>query len=435
MQHESLTTIPNRYVFLEQIESLVKSEPNQSLLLIDVVRFSDVSATFGYQYGDRILLDIANRIGFLFSNKSILGRIDGDVFGLVIPGVHQQEKLHELYLHLVDHFKTPLQCDDYSFIADFNVGAAANPANNTNINTFFSLAETALKQAKDNKFDNFQYTYHLNKSESGRGLTLKADINRAINNHELELYYQPKIDLNSLKVIGAEGLLRWNHPLDGLLFPGALIEAAESFNMMNELGYWVLEQAFEGIAYLNSVGLDIKVSVNMSPSQLYDLGFVKRLVDMARLHQVDFSQLELELTEDVALSNSVLVKKQLSQIRALGVSIAIDDFGKGYSNLAYLRDIKIDNIKIDKSFIMQIDQGPVNKAIVEASLVIAKAAKCEVIAEGIESIEHLHILREIGILSGQGFLFSRAIPLKDFVELANQDMTIGTSYIRNQYSA
>lgn len=435
MLHKSLKTIPNRYAFLGQIEQLVSTDAEQSLLLIDVVRFSDVSATFGYDYGDKILLEIANRIVTLFDDKTILGRIDGDIFGLVLPGVHQQDQLHKFYTHLVEHFKTPLQCDDYSFIADFNVGAASNPRDNRNINTFFSLAESALKQAKNNQFDNFKFASNLNTKGTSRSLTLKADLTRALKNHELELYFQPKVELASLNVIGAEGLLRWNHPLDGLLFPGALIEAAESYNMMNELGYWVLEQALEGIVYFNRMGLDLKVSVNMSPTQLYDIDFAQKLVAMANAHKVDLSQLELELTEDVALSNSVLVKKQLSQIRALGISVAIDDFGKGYSNLAYLRDIEIDCIKIDKSFVMQIDQSPVNRAIVEASKIIAKAANCEVVAEGIESIQHLHILREIGILSGQGFLFSKAIPMLDFVELANQDLSVGTSFMRSQHKA
>lgn len=435
MLHKSLKTIPNRYAFLGQIEQLVSADAEQSLLLIDVVRFSDVSATFGYDYGDKILLEIANRIVTLFDDKTILGRIDGDIFGLVLPGVHQQEQLHKFYTHLVEHFKTPLQCDDYSFIADFNVGAASNPRDNSNINTFFSLAESALKQAKNNQFDNFKFASNLNTKGTSRSLTLKADLTRALKNHELELYFQPKVELASLTVIGAEGLLRWNHPLDGLLFPGALIEAAESYNMMNELGYWVLEQALKGIVYFNRMGLDLKVSVNMSPTQLYDIDFAQKLVEMANVHKVDLSQLELELTEDVALSNSVLVKKQLSQIRALGISVAIDDFGKGYSNLAYLRDIEIDSIKIDKSFVMQIDQSPVNRAIVEASKIIAKAANCEVVAEGIESIQHLHILREIGILSGQGFLFSKAVPMVDFVELANQDLSVGTSFIRSQNKA
>lgn len=432
MQHASLTTIPNRFAFLGEIEQLLKADTDQSLLLMDVVRFSDVSTSFGYEYGDKVLLEIANRVAFLFQDNVIFGRVGGDVFGVVLSGTHQQKQLHDFYSHLIQHFKIPIQCNDHAFIADFNVGAATNPKNNSDINHFFSLAETALKQAKDNKFDNFQYAQNLADDSTGRALALKADITRALNQNELEIYFQPKIELNTLQIVGAECLLRWNHPLDGLIFPGALIEAAESYNMMNELGYWVLEQAFKGAEYLNSVGLPLKISVNMSPSQLYDLKFAKNLKTLAQKYSVALTQIELELTEDVALSNSILVKKQLSQIRSLGATIAIDDFGKGYSNLAYLRDIEIDSIKIDKSFIMQIDQSPVNRAIVEASQLIAKAANCELIAEGIESIHHLHILREIGIVSGQGFLFSKAIPLEAFVELANKDIAVGTSLVRTQ---
>jgi diguanylate cyclase (GGDEF)-like protein len=432
MQHKSLITILNRYAFLAEVDQLLKTDAEQSLLLIDIVRFSDVSASFGYDYGDKILLEIANRIAYLFIDSAIFGRIGGDVFGLILSGTHQQQQLHDFYSHLVQHFKTPIQCDDHAFIADFNVGAASNPRNNTDINKIFSLAETALKQAKDNKFDNFQFAQNLAGNTTGRALALKADITRALQQDELEIYFQPKIELNTLQIIGAECLLRWNHPLDGLIFPGALIEAAESYNMMIDLGYWVLDQAFKGVAYLNSMGLGLKISVNMSPSQLYDLNFTNNLKELAQKHQVSLSQFELELTEDVALSNSILVRKQLSQIRTLGATVAIDDFGKGYSNLAYLRDIEIDSIKIDKSFVMQIDQSPVNRAIVEASQLIAKAANCDLVAEGIETMQHLHILREIGVVSGQGFLFSKAISLDNFVELAKKDLTVGTSLVREQ---
>jgi EAL domain-containing protein (putative c-di-GMP-specific phosphodiesterase class I) len=170
----------------------------------------------------------------------------------------------------------------------------------------------------------------------------------------------------------------------------------------------------------------------MSPTQLYDLSFALNIQEMAFKYDVALSQIELELTEDVALSNSFLVKKQLAQIRSLGVTVAIDDFGKGYSNLAYMRDIEIDTIKIDKTFVMEIDQSPINRAIVEASLIIANAANCELVAEGIETIQHLHILRELGVLTGQGFLFSKAVSLSDFIELASKDMAVGTSLIRQQ---
>ena len=170
----------------------------------------------------------------------------------------------------------------------------------------------------------------------------------------------------------------------------------------------------------------------MSPTQLYDLNFISNITRLGEKYQVDFKQFELELTEDVALSNSFLVKNQLAEIRALGMSIAIDDFGKGYSNLAYMRDIVIDTIKIDKTFVMELDQTPVNRAIIEATQLIAKAAKCELVAEGIETIEHLHVLREIGISQGQGFLFSKAVPIDQFIELAQREFSVGSSLNRQQ---
>jgi diguanylate cyclase (GGDEF)-like protein len=430
--HETLMTIPSRGMFLDQIDHIIKVEPHQSLLLIDVVRFSDVSSSFGYEFGDSVLLEIANRIASLFDDGALLGRLSGDIFGLLIPGSHRQTQLHGFYSHLVEHFKTPITCKDHSFIADFNVGAVANPVGNHNINTFFSRAESALKQAKENKFENFQGANIYKKGVTGRSLALKADLKRAFSQNELEIYYQPQIELKTLKIIGAECLLRWNHPLDGVLFPGALIEAAESYNMMNQMGYWTLEEAFKAAVHLNAQGLNLKISVNMSPSQLYDLSFLANLCNLRDKYSVSLEQFELELTEDVALSNSFLVKKQLAEIRALGMSIAIDDFGKGYSNLAYMRDLVMDSIKIDKTFIMELDENPVNKAIIQATQLIAKALGCKVVAEGIETLQHLHTLRDLGIEEGQGFLFSKALPMQAFVKFAQQDLAVGGSFRRGE---
>lgn len=428
--HDTLLSIPNRFAFLDQIDQIINADPHQSLLLIDVVRFSDVSSSFGYDFGDSILLEIANRIALLFDEGAILGRLSGDIFGLVIPGSHRQTQLRGFYNHLVEHFKTPIACKDHSFIADFNVGAVANPAGNSNINTIFSRAESALKQAKENKFENFQWADINQKGSTGRSLALKADLERAFTQNELEVYYQPKIELKTLKITGVECLLRWNHPLDGVLFPGALIEAAESYNMMNQMGYWTLEEAFKAAVHLNAQGLNLKISVNMSPTQLYDLSFSANLRNLRDKYKVNLGQFELELTEDVALSNSFLAKRQLTEIRALGMSIAIDDFGKGHSNLAYMRDVVMDSIKIDKTFVMELDKSPVNKAIIEATQLIAKAMDCSVVAEGIETMQHLHILRELGIKEGQGFLFSKALPMQEFVKFSQQDLAVGSSFSR-----
>ncbi|WP_416304981.1 putative bifunctional diguanylate cyclase/phosphodiesterase [Neptunicella sp. SCSIO 80796] len=425
--YQSLATIPNRYAFLDCIEQSVFSTPDLSLLLIDVVRFSDVSSSLGYKAGDYILSEIAQRVQLLLSDMSLMGRVSGDIFGVVIPGRHSKQQLQDYYNHMVEHFKTPISFDDHSFIADFNVGAAINSSQNRNTHELFSRAEAALKQAKQNKYENFYAVQIQDRVDSSRQLTLKADLKRAFEQDELELYFQPKVDINSLEIVGAECLLRWHHPLDGVIFPGPLLEAAESYNMMNEMGYWVLENAVKSLMHFKTAGVKMKLSVNMSPTQLYDSKFVANMQKLLQTYGASADELELELTEDIALSNSLMVHKQLSQLRQMGFLIAIDDFGKGYSNLAYMRDMEIDTIKIDKTFIMQLDENPVNRAIVRATQVIAESLGCEVVAEGIESLAHLHLLRDMGIKTGQGFLFARAVPLREFIELSQSEIIVGDS--------
>ncbi|MBE1298970.1 MAG: EAL domain-containing protein [Alteromonadaceae bacterium] len=413
--------VPNRYACLDSVQKVLDKDNRLSLLLIDIVRFSDVSASLGYKAGDFILSEIARRIRTIFGEEVTLGRIGGDVFCVVFPGQSNPAQLQANYRRLNDHFKTPIAVGNSSFAADFNVGGVINPTDNDDVHKLFSGAESALKQAKSNKYDNFVLVNMQRKDESSRSLALKADLKRAFNNDELELFFQPKVDLTTLKIVGAECLLRWNHPLDGVLFPGPLIEAAESYNMMNQLGYWALQEAFKSSLLLSTHGYDIKLAVNVSPTQLYDEQFIPRLRELGNNLCVDPNLIELELTEDVAMSNSLMVNKQLMQARDMGMQIAIDDFGKGYSNLAYIRELSIDAIKIDKTFVMQLGENPVNVAIVKATKVIAEALGCQVVAEGIETQHHLHILQEVGVSAGQGFLFSKAVPMSEFLMLLNQD--------------
>lgn len=426
-RHQSLATIPNRYAFIDSIDKCVSQHSFASLMLIDVVRFSDVTTSLGITVGDRFLLEIANRIIKLVDDSVQLGRISGDVFGLIIPGKQSQTQLQRMFERLVEHFKTPMLHENNAFIADFNVGVVGGRCDSISLTGFVSRAEAALKQAKENKYQNFFYLRTEEKANTGRSLALKADLTRALARNELELYFQPQVDLQNLEIIGAECLLRWNHPLDGVLFPGPLIEAAESYNMMNELAYWTFEQAFRSLGELDACGMPLKLSVNISPTQLYDSQLIPTLVLLSKSYSIALTRIELELTEDVALSNSLMVKKQLFQLRAMGIGISVDDFGKGYSNLAYIRELEINALKIDKTFVMALGESDVNRAIIEAARLIGQAKGCEVIAEGIETIEQLHILRDVGISKGQGYLFSRAIPLQSFIRLATQEIIIGDS--------
>jgi len=428
--HKSLATIPNRYAFIDMVSKSAARHESLSLMLVDVVRFSDVTTSLGITVGDRFLLEIVNRIDAIFKDSVEIGRISGDVFGLIFANVNAEKHMREMFERLVEHFKTPMHHDGHAFIADFNVGVVSARQINGDITAFVSRGEAALKQAKENKYDNIFILDMQDKTNTGRSLALKADLKRALSRKELELYFQPKVNLKTLEVIGAECLMRWNHPVDGILFPGPLIEAAESYNMMNELGYWTLEQAFISLVEFTAHGLDLSLSVNLSPTQLYDNQLVSTLKKLSEHYEVPLNRIELELTEDVALSNSLMVKKQLNELRFLGVEISVDDFGKGYSNLAYIRELDIDAIKIDKSFVMELTDDPVNRAIIEATQIIGKAKNCDVIAEGIETMAQLHMLREVGITQGQGYLFAKAIPMHQFIFMAQQEIIIGNSPLR-----
>jgi len=428
--HKSLATIPNRYAFIDMVSRSAARSESLSLMLVDVVRFSDVTTSLGITVGDRFLLEIVNRIDAIFKDSVEIGRISGDVFGLIFPNINAEKHMRKMFDRLVEHFKTPMHHDGHAFIADFNVGVVSARQINGDITAFVSRGEAALKQAKENKYDNLFILDMQDKTTTGRSLALKADLKRALSRKELELYFQPKVNLKTLEVIGAECLMRWNHPVDGILFPGPLIEAAESYNMMNELGYWTLEQAFISLVEFATHGLDLSLSVNLSPTQLYDNQLVSTLKKLSEQYVVPLNKIELELTEDVALSNSLMVKKQLNELRFLGVEISVDDFGKGYSNLAYIRELDIDAIKIDKSFVMELTDDPVNRAIIEATQIIGKAKDCDVIAEGIETMAQLHMLREVGITQGQGYLFSKAIPIHQFLFMAQQEIIIGNSPLR-----
>ncbi|GEM_PF-434323 len=414
--HSHLNQVPNRYVFIDLIDKVAADFEQFSVMFMDVMRFSDVSAAFDQESGDNVLLQIANRIGLIFPDAYAVGRVSGDIFGVVFSNIYSEQQLRERHSRLLSYFKSPLDVNGTAFIADFNVGASIRKNADSNVNNIISLAEAALRKSKSNRHFNFTVLTDETRQNDARGLTLKADLNRALECDELELFFQPKVSFDDYQLIGGECLLRWHHPLDGTVFPGTLLQAAESYNMMNVLGYWTINAAIAAIAKLQSNDNFVPISVNLSPGQLYDPNLVPVLKDLSQKYRVPLNSLEIELTEDVVLTNSLLVKRQLDEIKALGISLSMDDFGKGYSNLSFIKDLALDAIKIDKAFILGLGDSPVNSAIIRATKIICDAKKCETFVEGVETIEQLAILKSMGITKGQGFLFSQAVPYDSFVE-------------------
>ncbi len=415
IQHTSLMTVFSRHAFLEQLNTACADNKHVSLMLFDIIRFSDINNHYGIKQGDDCLIYVVNLLSRLFGDDAIVGRLTTDVIAVVLTVSCNDQQFKNHYQYVREHFKRPVKINEQSIFVDFNVGASTGNTISVDMNRIVAGAESALRLSKTNQFQNFHTVYLSAKKLSSEHITLKSDLYRALEQAELELYYQPKVDLCTGDVVGAECLLRWHHPELGLIFPKQLIEATESYNMMNEVGYWVVIQAFKAARDLKSINQDLVLSINMSPTQLFDVSFAANLARLMRTYSVDARSIQLEITEDVVLSDSMLVRDQLNALRSLDLSIAMDDFGKGYSNLSYVRDIQLDTIKVDKSFVLGINDNPINESIIHAINVIAKAMKAEVVAEGIENVQQLQKVKNADVGIGQGFLFSPAVPFDEFL--------------------
>ena len=431
--YKTLSAIPGRTAFIQRAETVGLSCERCAALIVDIAGFSDVSTSMSLESGDRLLLQIANRLSSLFDDLVAFGRLNGDVFAIMFTSNTTSGAMRQRAEALTTHFAKPVSCSEHTFLAEFHIGAVVGRQKRFCVSAFITQGESALRQAKKNRYERFAIASASSPVfETGQRVALKADLHRAISQHELELYFQPKVNLQTLEIIGAECLLRWNHPADGTILPGPIIQAAQSYQMMRELAYWTLQQACCALSYLTKQHIFIPLSVNISPTQLYDSQLIPHIQSLCHDFDLDPSRLELELTEDVALSNSAMVNDQITRLRQIGVGVAIDDFGKGYSNLNAIRDLPISSLKVDKAFVLQLHRDPINEAILQAASLLGEAKRCEVVAEGIESVTHLHILRHLNVTKGQGFLFSKAVSFHDFIALYRQEIIIGSSPLRQK---
>lgn len=420
-QHQSLLTVTSRHAFLDQLNDICSGRKHVSLILFDIIRFSDINTHYGLKQGDDCLIYVVNLLVKLFGDSCVVGRLTNDVLAVVIKSSCNDQQFKNHYHHVREHFKRPVIVNEHAIFIDFNVGASTGNTISVDMNRLVAGAESALRLSKTNQFQNFHAVYLSAKKQPSEYITLKSDLHRALEKSELELYYQPKVNLLSGNVTGAECLLRWHHPEHGLIYPLQLIQATESYNMMNEVGYWVVIQAFKAARLLQQMGQDLVLSINMSPTQLYDVSFSANLARLMRTYDIDSQYIQLELTEDIVLSDSVLVRNQLNSLKSLGFSIAMDDFGKGYSNLSYVRDIELDTIKIDKSFVLGVLDNPVNESIIQAINLIADAMQAHVVAEGIETLAQLQKVQAANVEVGQGFLFSPAVPFDEFSRMCKPE--------------
>lgn len=409
-----LTGLANRSLFITRVEqhmqSAAASGHGLGIFMIDLERFKSVNDSFGQATGDSLLIQMAESLTHIAGDVGLLARTGADRFALVLPVIKsQRDPAGLLEKMLQDCLSHKLLLNEATVRVNAKVGIALYPDDCTDADMLLKRAETALKKAKTKGEQYLFYTRQMTESATNT-LTLENQLRHALDNEEFVLHYQPKFCVESGKLAGAEGLIRWNDPRTGQVPPARFIPVLEETGMICDVGGWALRKAADVSRRWRASGLTgLPIAINVSPLQLRNPGFVSELRQIVGNGELR-SELELEITESVIMENVGYSIDSLLAIRAMGIAIAIDDFGTGFSSLAYLAKLPVDILKIDRAFVTGMTAGTQEFALVNAIIMMAHALKLKVVAEGVETEEQTRMLRSLGCDEMQGFLYSKPLP-------------------------
>jgi diguanylate cyclase (GGDEF)-like protein/PAS domain S-box-containing protein len=417
--YDVLTGLANRNLFLDRVAQYMRSAVSAghklALGLIDLERFKNFNDTLGRPTGDALLKQVAEWLTHKMGDINLLARVDADHFAIVLPEVKSDGNLARLVENLMAAFLGhSFRLNDAALRIGVKAGIALFPDDGADADTLFKNAEAALKKAKSSGDRYLFYTQKMTEAVAAK-LTLENQLREALDNEEFVLHYQPKVNLVSGKVTGAEALIRWNDPRTGLVPPGQFIPILEETGLIYEVGRWALRKAIEDYLRWRSAGLPaLRIAVNVSPLQLRNPGFVAEIERKIGIDPHAAEGLELEITESMIMEDVKHNIASLQAIRAMGITIAIDDFGTGFSSLGYLSKLPVDTLKIDRSFVIGMAEGSEGLALVSTIISLAHALKLKVVAEGVETEEQSHLLNVLSCDEIQGFLFSKPVPAEIF---------------------
>jgi len=418
--HDLLTGLPNRILFNERLLiSLANARSNReklAVMFLDLDRFKKINDTLGHEVGDRLLKAVALRLTDCIRDTDILARWGGDEFTLLLPKISSAECSAETAQRILDALKPPfLLGNDYLHITS-SIGIALYPDDGEDAETLIKNADAALYSAKAKGRNNYQfYTRNINE-EASELLFLENRLHHAWERGEFRVYYQPKVNINTGKITGMEALVRWQSPELGFVAPVKFIPIAEENGLIVPIGEWVLRTACrQNKAWLDAGLPPMRIAVNLSARQLQQPDLVEMVAQVLAETKLESGFLELEITETTAMQNLDLTREILKKLNTMGVRIAIDDFGTGYSSLNYLKKFPIQTIKIDRSFVRDMTVDLYDVAIAKAVIALGQSLNMSVVAEGVETLEQLECLRQLGCEEMQGYLFSEPLPDKDAI--------------------
>jgi len=421
--YDDLTGIANRRKFSSTLNFMLRKSDvsnNQKLALttIDLNGFKTINDTMGHSVGDKLLIGVTQRLKNILSNRMTLARLGGDEFAIIFTTENSKE-IHQLASKIPDVFTNPFEIDESKISIDASVGYSIYPDDASTAEELQTTSDFAMFNAKQSKDKKIQPYNHEMASQFENRITVEKDLASAIDKNELELYYQPQFNLDLNQVNAVEALIRWNHPTRGIVPPDEFIGIAEETGLMPAIGDWVLNEACRQAALWNSEEQNtIRVAVNVSIHQIMQPGFVDNVLTTINHHNVSPDSLELEITESVVINDISWIIKSLQTLKNKGLKIALDDFGTGYSSLSQLQALPLDTLKIDQSFICNIDDDDGNmRSVTETITSIADIYGLETVAEGVESNEQLRAVNKLGINVVQGYYYSRPLPRDEVTDV------------------
>ncbi len=422
IHNDSLTNLPNRLSLRERFKQIQPTDTDNeqlvTILCVGLDRFNQINENLGHEIGNLLLQAVAERLTACVEAGDTVARLDTDQFAIILATTQHKQEVGNIAQTILESISQTFALAGQEIFITASMGIAIYPRDGQEIEQLLNHANTAMVHAKQQGGDQYQYYTVAYKIGSSDRLALQTALRYALERGELQLYYQPQVNLQTGQIVGAEALLRWQHPERGLVSPDKFIPLAEETGLIISIGEWVLHTACEQTkAWQNAGFSSLRVAVNLSSRQFSQIDLRHQLVQILMETGLDPKYIELELTESMLVQNTEVAIRRLNALKALGVEIAIDDFGTGYSSLSYLQQFPFDILKIDRCFIRNITENSNNAAITKAIIEMAKTLNLKLIAEGVETEAELSFVCKHKCDGMQGYLFSRPVPAHEFEQL------------------
>lgn len=437
--HDALTGLPNRVQLVERLEHELRRAERHgyfgAVLFIDLDQFKTINDSLGHPVGDKVLQEVATRLIQTVRDEDLVARLSGDEFVVVLTVLDQDIEIAALRAgEISEKIRTvvslPTLYDNMELRVTCSVGVVVYPDKNNSVHELLRYADTAMYQVKEKGRDSIEFFNEEMADKVSRQLVMEGDLHRALDEGQFELHYQPKIDVESGAVIGAEALLRWMHPTKGTISPIDFIPVLETSGMILDVGQWVLEKACKTLVRWDQLGLwrkGMRLSINISPRQFRRTAFVDDVLHVLETYAIPANSLDMEITEGIVIQRVDEAIQTMTTLTGHGISFSLDDFGTGYSSISYLKRLPVSVLKIDKGFVRDIIEDRNDRVLVETIITMGRLLDMDVVAEGVEQAEQLAILRQYGCHYYQGYFSSPAVNIEMFEKILRDDQALQTA--------